>query len=173
MASKSTTKTLEELNREGVTLLIPRIFKNITSRRVKRHMIDAQLGIVERVDLIPVRNPENKVMYNRAFVHFAPGSWNMRDDTARKVLEALSTGKEIHFVYEEPWFWKAFLDRKSLKSQSRAAASPAPSSSQGGKRKKSLFKKKITKKRRGYRGKSPKRTKRRRRKRRKTRRKKR
>ena len=118
MASKSTTKTLQELNSEGVTLVIPRIFPNISWKRVKKHMIEANLGFVERVDLIPIINLEGKVMHKRAFVHFAPGRWNMRDNTVRTALEVLSNGKSIELEYDPPWFWKVYLVRKSSKRPS-------------------------------------------------------
>ena len=118
MASKSTKKTLQELNSEGVTLVIPRIFPNISWKRVKKHMIDAKLGFVERVILIPMINLEGKVMHKRAFVYFAPGRWNMRDNTARTALERLSNGQTIKLEYESPWYWHVSLVRKSSKRPS-------------------------------------------------------
>ena len=116
MASKSTKKTLQELNSEGVTLVIPRIFPNITWTEVKEVMTSLGWGFVERVDLIPIINLERKVMHKRAFVHFAPGRWNMRD--AREILETLSNGKSIKLEYESPWYWLVSLVRKSSKRPS-------------------------------------------------------
>lgn len=89
----------------GVSLCIPRVFNNINWRRVKQVFIDLQWGHVERVDLVP------KGTFKRAFVHFAPGKWNMRDQEAMKVLAALKAGTEVKIVYDEPWYWKIGLSR--------------------------------------------------------------
>ena len=39
---------------QGVSLCIPRVFNNIGWRRIKQHIIEANLGFVERVDVVPV-----------------------------------------------------------------------------------------------------------------------
>lgn len=83
---------------QGISLCIPRVFNNIGWRRIKQHMIEANLGFVERVDVIPVAGGA----YKRAFVHFAAGKWNMRDETARAMLTALQEGKRIKLEYDEP-----------------------------------------------------------------------
>lgn len=89
---------------QGVSLCIPRVFANIGWRRIKQHMIEANLGFVERVDVIPVYK-FGKVAYKRAFVHFGAGKWNMRDETARQALKVLQEGKKIKLEYESPWYW--------------------------------------------------------------------
>lgn len=89
----------------GVSLCIPRVFNNINWRRIKQVFIDLRWGHVERVDLVP------KGAFKRAFVHFAPGKWNMRDQEAMKVLAALKAGTEVKIVYDEPWYWKIGLSR--------------------------------------------------------------
>ena len=86
---------------KGISLVIPRVFNNIGWRRIKKHIIEANLGFVERIDVVPVA--EGK--YKRAFVHFAPGKWNMRDSTARDALKALQAGESIKLEYESPWYW--------------------------------------------------------------------
>jgi hypothetical protein len=86
---------------QGVSLCIPRVFNNISWKRIKGHIIDANLGFVERVDVVPVAGKN----FKRAFVHFAAGKWNMRDATARQALKALQDGNKIKLTYEDPWFW--------------------------------------------------------------------
>ena len=86
---------------QGVSLCIPRVFNNISWKRIKGHIIDANLGFVERVDVVPVAGKN----FKRAFVHFATGKWNMRDATARQALKALQDGNKIKLTYEDPWFW--------------------------------------------------------------------
>ena len=89
---------------QGISLCIPRVFANIGWRRIKQHMIEANLGFVERVDVIPVTK-FGKVIHKRAFVHFAAGKWNMRDATARQALKVLQDGRKIKLEYEAPWYW--------------------------------------------------------------------
>ena len=86
---------------QGISLCIPRVFNNISHFRIKKHIIQANLGFVERVDVIPVSGGK----FKRAFVHFAPNKWNMRDETARNALTALQDGKKIKLEYEAPWYW--------------------------------------------------------------------
>ena len=103
--------------KQGISLCIPRVFNNIGWRRIKQHMIEANLGFIERVDVIPVAGGA----YKRAFVHFAAGKWNMRDETARKTLEALQDGKRIKLVYDEPWYWLC-----GISGAERPAEAPKP-----------------------------------------------
>jgi hypothetical protein len=102
---------------QGISLCIPRVFNNIGWRRIKKHIIEANLGYVERVDVVPVA--EGK--YKRAFVHFAPGKWNMRDATARDALKALQEGNKIKLEYESPWYWLV-----GISGAARPAEAPKP-----------------------------------------------
>ena len=102
---------------QGISLCIPRVFNNIGWRRIKQHMIEANLGFVERVDVIPVAGGA----YKRAFVHFAAGKWNMRDETARDTLAALQEGKRIKLEYDEPWYWLC-----GISGAERPAEAPKP-----------------------------------------------
>lgn len=102
---------------QGISLCIPRVFNNISWRRIKKHIIEANLGYVERIDVVPVA--EGK--YKRAFVHFAPGKWNMRDATARNALKALQEGNKIKLEYESPWYWLV-----GISGAARPAEAPKP-----------------------------------------------
>jgi len=102
---------------QGVSLCIPRVFNNISWKRIKGHIIDANLGFVERVDVVPVAGKN----YKRAFVHFSPGKWNMRDDTARQALKALQDGNKIKLTYEDPWYWLV-----GISGAARPAEAPKP-----------------------------------------------
>jgi len=90
---------------KGVSLCIPRVFNNIGWRRIKQTFIDLRWGFVERVDVCPMGS------FKRAFVHFAPGRWNIQDRTASDALAALCAGDEVKIVYDEPWFWKIGISR--------------------------------------------------------------
>ena len=102
---------------QGVSLCIPRVFNNIGWRRIKQHIIEANLGFVERVDVVPVAGGKHK----RAFVHFAAGRWNMRDPTARAALKALQEGKKVKLEYESPWYWLV-----SISGAARPDEAPKP-----------------------------------------------
>ena len=93
MSSTSTTTSVSSSREEnfahnsenanGISLCIPHVFPNISWRRVKQHMIEANLGFVERVDVIRVKDKD----YKRAYVHFLKNGWNMSDPTARQALQ--------------------------------------------------------------------------------------
>ena len=124
-----------------ISLCISRVFPNIGWRRIKRHMIEAQLGFIERVDVIPVYGKDGKIRFKRAFVHFRENSWNNRDPEAREALSRLRNGESIRLVYEDPWWWSVSIStaerpdeapkppqRKTriVTTEDDAAATPAP-----------------------------------------------
>ena len=106
---------------DTVSLCIARVFPNIGWRRIKRHMIEAQLGFVERVDVIPVYR-DGKIAYKRAFVHFRTNSWNNRDPDARRALQRLRDGETVRLVYEDPWWWSV-----NISTSPRPDEAPKPS----------------------------------------------
>lgn len=84
----------------GVSIVIPRMFNNLNWRRVKHIFVQANFGFVERVDVVA------KGDHKTAYVHFAPGKWNMRSHEARHFLTKLQNGEEVQLVYDDPWYWK-------------------------------------------------------------------
>lgn len=98
----------------GISVCISRVFKNINWRRIRRHIIEANLGYVERVDVIPIfrqneETGERVLAFKRAFVHFKKGSWNMESEQAREALEKLRKGESLKIIYEDPWFWNVSI----------------------------------------------------------------
>ena len=91
------------------------MFSNLNWRRIRHIFIEANLGFVERVDVV------NKGKFKTAYVHFAAGKWNMRSYEAREFLNQLQAGKEVQFVYDEPWFWKL-----SISNVERPTEAPKP-----------------------------------------------
>jgi len=92
---------------KGISLVIPRVFSNVSRRRIQQAFIDLKWGFVERVDIIPVQGRNFKI----AFVHFAPGKWNTRNPEAMEVLDAVRNGSQVKIVYDEPWFWNVSISR--------------------------------------------------------------
>ena len=97
-------------DRNGISLVLPRVFPNWNHRKIKQVFIQCGWGFVERVDVTPVgRIPKGR--FKTAFVHFRANSWNTRDRTAREVLKKLQRGPHSHIelTYDEPWFWKVYI----------------------------------------------------------------
>ena len=106
--------------KKGISICIANVHSNISAARIKYAFIGFQLGFVERVDVVKTANPK----FNRAYVHFAPGKWNMRDREAGgayDVLCALQNGRSVKVEYEEgkPWFWKLQISRLPRLRQSK------------------------------------------------------
>jgi len=106
--------------KKGISICIANVHSNISAARIKYAFIGFQLGFVERVDVVKTTNPK----FNRAYVHFAPGKWNMRDREAGgayDVLCALQNGRSVKVEYEEgkPWFWKLQISRLPRLRQSK------------------------------------------------------
>ena len=102
---------------EGISLCIPRVFMNIGWKRIKQAFIDADLGHIQRVDVMKMKNKDFKI----AFVHFTPKRWNMRDSEARQALKVLQSGKPIRILYDEPYYWEV-----SISKLARPADAPHP-----------------------------------------------
>ena len=117
MSNQSNTKHFDNNSNpnHGISICIPTVFSNLNWRRIRHIFIEANLGFVERVDVI------NKGKFKTAYVHFAAGKWNMRSYEAREFLKQLQEGKEVQFVYDEPWFWKL-----SISNVERPTEAPKP-----------------------------------------------
>ena len=92
---------------KGIILVIPRIFSNISRRRIRQVFTSLNLGVVERVDIIPIQGGK----FKRAFIYFAPGRWNTRNPEAIKALDALRNGHQVKIIYDDPWYWKVSISR--------------------------------------------------------------
>ena len=121
--TKTTNMNHEEIRaansdpNQGVSICIPRVFNNIGWRQIKQIFIDLRWGFIDRVDVIPCGK------FKRAYIHFAPGKWNMRDSRARSALTSLQNGDEVKILYDEPWFWKISI---SVSLKPAEAPKPAP-----------------------------------------------
>ena len=97
-------------NENGIVLCIPRVFKNITKRRVFACMCNTGWGEISHVDLI------NCGSYQKAFVHFVPNGWNCGSEP-EAILRLLQAGQEVVFTYDvndkhpEGWFWKISISK--------------------------------------------------------------
>lgn len=94
----------------GVVLCIPRVFANITKKRIFACMCNAGWGEIDRVDLI------NCGSYQKAFIHFRPNGWYAGSEPAI-VLRRLQAGDQVAYTYDvndrhpEGWFWKISISK--------------------------------------------------------------
>ena len=84
------------------SLCIPRVFKNITEKRIRAIFYSLKLGFVERVDMVAKTSPKGDDFW-RVFIHFS--NWNERNPSAMQIQEKLDSGDRVKIVYDDPWFW--------------------------------------------------------------------
>jgi hypothetical protein len=122
-------------------LCIPRVYPNISESRIRRIFDDLNMGVLERIDIVPKvtgvnsskrssnsnsnsssssnkHNVNKGEKFNRVFVHFR--CWNDTEN-ANTARERLLNGKEIKIIYDDPWFWKISAYREANKRSSKAA----------------------------------------------------
>ena len=93
------------VNRSNPSICVPRVFPNITWKRVKAVFEELGLGEVDRVDMVNKTNDKGE-KFKRVFVHFK--RWH-KNSTANAVKDKLLGGDSVKVVYDDPWFWKVFL----------------------------------------------------------------
>jgi len=99
-------------------ICIPRVFSNITERRIAAIFSKLNLGELVRIDMVP-RSNELGEEYYRVFVHLAWGD----SENARSARERLQAPDgEVKIVYDDPWFWKL----RASTSQGRRARIQRP-----------------------------------------------
>jgi hypothetical protein len=110
MDTTSITSIPTLLDSRFPSLCIPRVFSNISKDKVFKIFQKTKLGVIDRIDMIPIRPEGGGTEYQRVFVHFK--SWN---PTAHEWRERLISGKDIKVVYNEPWIWKVSASRSYSK----------------------------------------------------------
>jgi hypothetical protein len=89
------------------SLCIPRVFQNITFRRIKGVFDELRLGEIDRVDLVRCENAKGE-KFKRAYIHF--NSWYDNEE-AQQALEIIRGGGTFEIIYDDPWFWKCSMSR--------------------------------------------------------------
>ena len=89
------------------SLCIPRVFENMTKKRVLDTIQELGLGEIDHIDMVP-RTSEKGEKFQRVFIHFR--RWSSTSDAIR-ARERLLTGKDIKIIYDDPWFWKVSANR--------------------------------------------------------------
>lgn len=122
------TRTADDWCREGVSFCIPRVFNNISYKRIFTVFKNLRWGFLERVDTIRVQPKDaKKKPYKRAFIHFAPGRFNKRNDEAMAALEHMVAGNDVQLEYEEgkQWYWLVSLSQARKPDEAPKPPKPA------------------------------------------------
>ena len=102
------------------SLFIPRVFPNIDEKRIRRIFDELNIGLIERIDIVPINSSPSCAKlgdsFNRIYVHFK--NW-LPNPHANRTREALLSGKEIKIVYDEPWFWKVSAYREPVRVEKK------------------------------------------------------
>ena len=112
------TVPMSALEKSFPSLCVPRVFPNISKERITATFAKLNLGTISQVILVPGTDPKG-TKFNRVFVHFT--CWNSSPET-ETFRSRIIEGKDIKIVYDDPWFWKVFMN----KPQKNTAATQVP-----------------------------------------------
>ena len=87
-----------------MSLYIPRVFANITEKRVMEVFEKNEIGKVKHVDFITKIGKDKKV-YNSAYVHF---EYWYDNTVSQNIQNKLDAGKETKIMYDDPWYWVVY-----------------------------------------------------------------
>ena len=122
------SRTADDWCREGVSFCIPRVFQNISYKRIFTVFKNLRWGYLERVDTIRVQPKDaNKKPYKRAYIHFTPGRFNKRNPEAMAALEHMIAGNDVQLEYEEgkQWYWLVSLSQARKPDEAPKPPKPA------------------------------------------------
>jgi len=122
MSASNFTSTSGAEDMSSPSLCIPRVFANITEKRVAFVIRDVGLGEIDHIDMVP-KTAEDGTKFQRVFIHFK--RWN-NSDSAQRAKERVLSGKEIKIVYDDPWFWKLSLNRAVARAPREDGAKHRP-----------------------------------------------
>jgi|TARA_B110000093_G_scaffold10352_1_gene9907 hypothetical protein len=87
------------------SLCIPRVFSNVKRDKIFQTIKDLRIGFIDRIDMIS-RTTTRGDTYQRVYIHFK--KWFPQSMEIRK---RFIDGEEIKIIYDEPWFWKVFINK--------------------------------------------------------------
>ena len=136
-ATKTVNVSVDKLPMNMPSLCIPRVFPNITWKRVKDALEDVGLGEIERVDMVVKKNEKGE-SFKRVFIHFK--KWESTPE-ATAAREMVLGGDMFQVTYDDPWYWKIGMshadkpDRKQPAKKTMQKKRTRPTMSMGGKTK--------------------------------------
>ena len=96
---------------QSLSLFIPRVFTNITERRIMSAFYVLGLGDVKRVDRVLKQDAEGNEYYS-VYIHFE--RWYRTHAVANFQERVVNPDKEARIVYDDPWYW-IVLENKATK----------------------------------------------------------
>ena len=124
LSTTSTSDSNTQIPMNLPSLCIPRVFANITQARIRSTIEALNLGEIERIDLVPVRDNNNTNQFQRVFIHFK--KWNNESENACKARARILDNKEIKIIYDDPWFWKVSAYRPPQPTRPLPKKVPGP-----------------------------------------------
>jgi len=98
----SQTIDLKQFPANEPSLCITYVFANIRRQRVWDAIKEANLGMIERIDMVQLTDKNGKP-FQRVFIHFK--HW-FRNQTAQDTRRHVINGNTAKIIYDDPWFWK-------------------------------------------------------------------
>jgi hypothetical protein len=84
-----------------LSLFIPRVFLNISEKRIVAIFKHLDYGKVSRIDFVQKTGTNGK--YKSAYIHF--DYWYDNDVARRFQEKVIDPEREARIVYDDPWFW--------------------------------------------------------------------
>jgi hypothetical protein len=89
------------------------VFANIRRQRVWDAIKEANLGMIDRIDMVPLTDKKGK-SFQRVFIHFK--HW-FRNPMAKQYRAEVINGETIKLIYDDPWFWKLVASKAKKPDQ--------------------------------------------------------
>jgi len=101
----------------NISLFIPRVFVNISSKRIVQIFHILRIGKVSKIDFVRKRGRNGKP-FNSVFVHFE----HWYDNTAARNFQARvrDPAQDALLVYDDPWYWVVLENTSSDKKEDDA-----------------------------------------------------
>ena len=116
----SQTIDLTQFPANEPSLCITYVFANIRRQRVWDAVKQANLGMIERIDMVQLTDKNGKP-FQRVFIHFK--HW-FRNQTAQDTRRHVINGNTAKIIYDDPWFWK-LVASKAKKPEKQPDRRPA------------------------------------------------
>lgn len=85
------------------SICIPRIFENISNKKIVGTFERLKIGKVDHLDIV-WKTSRDGSSYKMAFIHFS--EWNMNSSASIKLREDIENPNiEAKVVYDDPWYW--------------------------------------------------------------------
>ncbi len=99
---------LNNIKKMSPSICIPRVLIHIATKDIINiFQNNIKLGVIKKVESIPYEDG----IFKKIFIHFE--FWNDADENAYDIKNKLLNGEIIKIVYDNPWFWKCYLSRRT------------------------------------------------------------